>query len=345
MTPVTPPQCAWAPHGPLTQGRCAVTTGPPPAMRSGHWEAGEEPGPSQGCRRLLTPRARAAAPDPAGGTDAQMLWRVPPHHPPATRGDAGSSPGRSGQTAPAGDSKSESRTGLWDGGPRRGQGHSYMPARRVWVRAGGPRPREHTRLTSARPRPRQRSPCPPRALARHSPPGARASRARSRPAPTPRGHGAQVAPGSCRPPGSSLSRPHGHCSRLGRAPLPAPTSGELPALFFWGSSILSGPAPLAGAPRTPFSDRLHSVMSQSLADITGTDQAQGWGDCGQVWVASLSGGGPVQATQPYRAWWTLWQVPPPWHLDSGDPGCSPFYTALDTRAPPPVGAHSCSGAW
>lgn len=224
-------------------------------------------------------------------------------------------------------------------------GGRQVPARRVWVRAGGPRPREHTRLTSARPRPRQRSPCPPRALARHSPPGARASRARSRPAPTPRGHGAQVAPGSCRPPGSSLSRPHGHCSRLGRAPLPAPTSGELPALFFWGSSILSGPAPLAGAPRTPFSDRLHSVMSQSLADITGTDQAQGWGDCGQVWVASLPGGGPVQATQPYRAWWTLWQVPPPWHLDSGDPGCSPFYTALDTCAPPPVGAHSCSGAW
>lgn len=145
MTPVTPPQCAWAPHGPLTQGRCAVTTGPPPAMRSGHWEAGEEPGPSQGCRRLLTPRARAAAPDPAGGTDAQMLWRVPPHHPPATRGDAGSSPGRSGQTAPAGDSKSESRTGLWDGGPRRGQGHSYMPAQ-----ARGPAGARPARLGASR---------------------------------------------------------------------------------------------------------------------------------------------------------------------------------------------------
>lgn len=103
-----------------------------------------------------------------------------------------------------------------------------------------------------------------------------------------------------------------------------PQVSYLPCSFWDPPSCQGwGPAPLAGAPRTPFSDRLHSVMSQSLADITSTAQAQSWSKCGQVRVASLPGGGPMQATQPYRAWWTLWQVTPQWHLDSGDPSCGP----------------------
>lgn len=53
------------------------------------------------------------------------------------------------------------------------------------------------------------------------------------------------------------------------------TSGELPALFFLGSSILSRPGGWFPC-RGPFSDHLQSVMSQSLADITSTalDQSQ-----------------------------------------------------------------------
>ena len=52
------------------------------------------------------------------------------------------------------------------------------------------------------------------------------------------------------------------------------SSGGLPAAFSLGSSILSGPGPgpLAEAPGTPFSDRLHPVMSQSLL----TSWAQPW---------------------------------------------------------------------
>lgn len=38
-----------------------------------------------------------------------------------------------------------------------------------------------------------------------------------------------------------------------------------------------GPGPLVEAPGTPFSDRLHPVMSQSLADIMGTAPAQDQG--------------------------------------------------------------------
>lgn len=53
-----------------------------------------------------------------------------------------------------------------------------------------------------------------------------------------------------------------------------------------------GPAPLVEAPRTPLSDHLHSVMSQSLADITSTAQAQSKGESGAGTVVSSLGCGP-----------------------------------------------------
>lgn len=104
--------------------------------------------------------------------------------------------------------------------------------------------------------------------------------------------------------------------------------------FFGGppSCQGQGPAPLVEAPRTPFSDRLYSVMSQSLADITSAAPARGRGTsgsrCGQAATLLRRG--------------TLRGCPAPGHTAdlvlgthlTWDPGCV-------TPRPAGISGHAC----
>lgn len=78
------------------------------------------------------------------------------------------------------------------------------------------------------------------------------------------------------------------------------------------------------APGTPLSERLYPVMSQSLADITGTALAQRQGQSGAEMGSLSPGGGPSEAAWLHRTRQALvgaaWEVPGLWW----DRGCGPL---------------------